>query len=101
MTEDEKKLFEPDFLEFFDKVEQEYRGKLPINLLLDGYSSGSDQPFYYFGENFPCLLNHDLGMWLCWCNYYGRPRSEYPLARKLYPDMPEFTGIHLSNDAIV
>ena len=53
---------------------------IPSGDLLSAYAVSHGVGFFDIEDTSINVTQEELRRWLLWCNYYGRPKEEYPLA---------------------
>lgn len=53
---------------------------IPDGDLLSAYAVSHGAGFFDIEDTSINVTQEELRRWLLWCNYYGRPKEEYPLA---------------------
>lgn len=53
---------------------------IPIGDLLTAYSVSQGNGFFDIEDTSINVTDDELRRWVLWCNYYGKPKDEYPRA---------------------
>lgn len=56
---------------------------IPLGDLLTAYAVSHGAGFFDIEDTSINVTDKELHRWVSWCNYYGRPKEEYPLAETL------------------
>lgn len=55
---------------------------IPTVDLLTAYAVSHGNGFFNIEDTSINVTDDELRRWVLWCNYYGKPKDEYPLANQ-------------------